>query len=112
MAGSFIFYQSFQEAISLLPPEDRLEAYEAIMNYGLYGEEDEPTSPIAKVILLMAKPQIDANSKRRDGGRSGGRPAKKPMVSQNDENEKPMVSEKTENPLLALFKNVGLPTKL
>ena len=97
MSESFVFYQSFREAIRMLPPEERLEVFEAITDYGLYGECEEPDSPVAKAILTMAIPQMDANSKRRDGAKQGGRPSKKPMVSEKSEKEKPMVSEKTKN---------------
>lgn len=97
MADSFIFYKSFQEAIKCLAPDDRLQVYEAIADYGLYGEYDEPSSGVVKAILMMAIPQMDANAKRRDAGKSGGRPKKKPEVSEDEESEKPMVSENEEN---------------
>lgn len=102
MADSFIFYKSFQEAIKCLESDDRLQVYEAIADYGLYGEYKEPTSGVAKAILMMAIPQMDANAKRRDAGKSGGRPKKKPMVSEDEESEKPMVlkSEEKKKPMV------------
>ena len=96
MSESFVFYQSFREATRHLPETDRLEALESIIDYALYGECEKPNSPVALSILTMAIPQIDANNKKRNGGKAGGRPSKKPMVSQNDGNEKPMVFENTE----------------
>lgn len=77
----FVFYKSFMDAIELIPTtEAKLEAYQAICNYGLHGEEMDllPGSP-ATYILMMAKAQINANNKRFLDGSKGGRP-KKPVV--------------------------------
>lgn len=102
----FIFYESFAEAINLLPAQDQLEAYKAIIAYGLYGDLPEFDSNAAQAIFVMAKPQMDANKKRRAGGASGGRPKKE---TYGYENEKPMVSEtetygfETEKPMVSGF---------
>lgn len=98
MNDSFVFYKSFYEAASGLDPEDRLAFYGAIAEYAIYGNEPDIESPVARAMFLMAKPQIDANEKRRENGKRGGRPSKeKPVVSENAENEKPMVSENDES---------------
>ncbi len=73
---SFIFYQSFYEAIVELPREVQGEVLTAIVEYGLYGETTEPLKPIAKAMMLLIKPQIDANQKRYENGCKGGRPRK------------------------------------
>lgn len=96
---SFIFYESFYEAIKLLPKEEKADAYEAIAEYSLTGAEPTNLQGMAKVIFTMARPQIDANNKRRLNGAMGGRPKKetdgfeseKPMVFENEETEKPLV---------------------
>lgn len=88
----FVFYSSFMEAISLLRPEEQLEAYKGICEYGLYGDLPEFDSNAAQAIFIMAKPQIDANNKRRTDGSKGGRPKK----TSGFETEKPVVIE-TEN---------------
>lgn len=98
---SFIFYESFYEAIKLLPKEEKADAYEAIAEYSLSGVEPINLQGMAKVVFTMAKPQIDANIKRRLNGLMGGRPKKendgfgglKPMVSENKGTQKPLVSE-------------------
>lgn len=109
MADSMIFYDSFFKAAQRLNDEDRLAVYDAILCYGITGEFPD-VDGIAGAIFDMAKPQIDANSRRREDGQKGGRPRKeekpmvfekpekeKPMVFENDETEKPMVSENDEN---------------
>ena len=76
----FVFYRSFRDAIETLPDGQKLEAYQAIINYGIDGTE--PAEPgIIQAIFMMAKPQIDANAKRKADGMKGGRPRKeKPLV--------------------------------
>lgn len=73
MTDSFVFYDSFADAIDLLPDAEQLEAYRAIVRYALRGEEPQISSA-AMVVFVMAKPQIDANQKRRTDGRKGGAP--------------------------------------
>lgn len=110
---SFIFYESYYEAIKLLPKEEKADAYEAIAEYSLTGIEPANLQSMAKVIFTMAKPQIDANNKRRLNGSSGGRPKKetdgyqeeKPMVIENEKNKKPLVLEKDETKKPLVMKN-------
>lgn len=84
-----IFYSSFHKAIKELPPDEYKECMEAILCYGLDGEEPE-LQGIARVIYTLIKPQIDANNKRAANGSKGGRP---PKETNGSEKEKPMVSE-------------------
>jgi len=74
MRDSIIFYRSFYEAIKMLPRDVQGEIYTAIMEYGLYGSETEQLKPIARSIFSLIKPQLDANNKRYENGRKGGRP--------------------------------------
>lgn len=73
MRDSIVFYRSFFEAISELPDEDQLAAYQAVVGYAMNGIEPE-VSGTAKAIFLMAKPQIDANNQRYANGKKGGAP--------------------------------------
>lgn len=73
MRDSVVFYRSFLEAINELEPEDQVKAFRAILEYGLNGEEPECKGP-AKSVFIMARPQIDANTKKYENGRRGGRP--------------------------------------
>ena len=58
----------------MLPRDVQGEIYTAIMEYGLYGSETEQLKPIARSIFSLIKPQLDANNKRYENGRKGGRP--------------------------------------
>lgn len=91
----FVMYRSWWEAIRNLPREIQGEVLTAIVEYGLYGETTESLKPIAKAMLAMAKPQIDANQKRYENGIKGGeygvlggRP-KKPQENPKETPEKP-----------------------
>ncbi len=100
---SFIFYRSFFDSVQPLKPRDQLAAMNAICAYALYGTEPE-LSGMALSIFTLAKPNLDANRKRRKNGASGGRPKKKtngfeeqkPSIAttgeESTQKEKPMVS--------------------
>ena len=93
---SFVFYRSFYKAIKNLDDMTLAETVKAICAYALDGEETE-LEGISEIILDMAKPQIDANTKRREDGKKGGRPKKETIGFQEKnhrlENEKPNVNE-------------------
>lgn len=91
MREAFVFYASFYEAIKDLDAEEYKQTVNALCEYALNDNELE-TSGIAKLIITMAKPQIDANNKRYENGKKGGRPRK------NDK-EKTMVKNKKTNGL-------------
>ena len=108
---SFIFYNSFYQAISELPESDRLAVYDAIAQYSLTGEMPE-LSGVGKAIMTLIRPQIDANKRRYENGRKGaehgkkgGRPRKNnagqnPEETPKEENENPEITPKKpqENP--------------
>ena len=106
---SMVFYSSFAEAIKLMPKEQQLEALWAIIDYGLDDTApDQNANAMAKVIFQMAKPQIDANVKRKANGMMGGRPK-----NNGCEDEEPMVIEsenhrlETEKPNVNVNDNVN-----
>ncbi len=71
-----IFYRSFYESIRELPPENAVNVYNAVFQYGFYGEQNK-LSGIEKAIFTIIKPQLDANQRKYESGKKGGRPAKK-----------------------------------
>ena len=115
MSNSFVFYESFHQAIRLLPERERLQAYEAVCNYALFGEEPEEMLPGTEVAFILIKPQIDANNQRRSNGGLGGRPRKEKPLDDNKKTDgykkkKPMVSE-TKNHRLSETKTNGGQTQ-
>ena len=96
MRDSLIFYSSFAKAIKRLPDAEQLKALWAIIDYGLEDMEPEDDGGTYMAIFDMAKPQIDANIKRKADGAKGGRPAKQTYTEENSgkEDEKPVVKKK------------------
>lgn len=90
MRDSFIFYRSFFESMKDLPDEEKLKCFEALCEYALDGEDKE-TYGFSKMFMTLVRPQIDANNKKSDGGKSGGRPKK------DDEDKKNHRLSKKEN---------------
>lgn len=92
MRDSFVFYRSFYEAIAELPDADLASCFRAIADYAL--NDVEPDTPgIAKTVFRMAKPQIDANTKRYQNGTKGGRPSKEEKPNDNQNVTKPKPSK-------------------
>lgn len=96
MRDSLIFYSSFAKAIKRLSDAEQLKALWAIIDYGLEDTEPEDDGGTYMSIFDMAKPQIDANIKRKADGAKGGRPAKHINIEETSgyENEKPVVKKK------------------
>ena len=101
-----IFQKEWLTAISNLPAEQQLSAYNALLNYALNGIEPEPTDIIGTLIVGFAKPTIKkdnaemeeyAEIKNRDrvNGAKGGRPKKEKNPLSEEKN--PLFNSK--NPL-------------
>ena len=67
---SFVFYRSFEQAISLSELEDsqQLEIYRMISQYALDGIMPEGHG-ITMAIFTLIQPQIDANYRRYENGK-------------------------------------------
>lgn len=74
---SFIFYRSFYEAISCMPPEVQIEIYPAICEYALFGKSPKNLSEIAKGMFALIKPNIDVNTARYENGKKGAQYGKR-----------------------------------
>ena len=74
---SFIFYRSFFESISLIDNDsEKLAVFEAICEQGLNNKTPEGLqikTPIGLAVFNMAKPQLQANYKRYEDGKKGGK---------------------------------------
>ena len=86
--NSFVFYRSFCDVVNLIPDEAmRCRAYTAICEYGFYGVEPaEDEDVLVRMVFTQAKPQIDANNKRRESASAGGIAKKKKMDEQKKAN--------------------------
>lgn len=71
----FTFYESFAKAIGRIKSkEDKADAYDAIINYALYGiEPDLDMLPdVSAVAFELSKPNLDASRKKASSGKVGG----------------------------------------
>jgi len=81
---AFIFYRSFFESINELPEKNQMQLYKALIEFGLNGTEPD-LKGVNKSIFTLIRPQLEANNKRYEDGKKGGRPKeKKPVVIKND----------------------------
>jgi hypothetical protein len=98
--NSFVFYRSFYEALKTLPQDDKAKIYEAIIAYGLDGTPPSLEGYLASLFTLI-KPQIDANNKKFENGKSGGEHGKKggrpPKNNPTETPQKPL-NNPTETP--------------
>lgn len=73
MRDSFIFYRSFFESAKTLKTKDKLKFFESVCDYALNDIEPDLEGPALGMFNLL-KPQVDANNKRFENGKKGGRP--------------------------------------
>lgn len=85
MRNSIIFYRSFYDAIKELDPKIQAVVYNAIFEYSLNFNE-VALNGLPKTIFTLIKPQLDANNKRFDNGKKGG---KKPNQDVTEPEPKP-----------------------
>lgn len=94
MNDTYVFYRSFHEALAELDIKEYGKIMYAINEYALNQNEEKVNAltGILKSLWTLIKPQIDANLRRREYGKLGGRPAeKKPKVLENNTEKKPKV---------------------
>lgn len=73
MRDSFVFYRSFFESFSDLSKKDKLALFDALCNYALNDVEPDLTGAPSAMFKLL-KPQVDANNRKYENGKKGGRP--------------------------------------
>lgn len=100
MRDGFVFYRSFFESFSDLSKKDKLLLFDALCNYALNDIDPELTGTAAAIFKLL-KPQVDANNRRYENGKKGGRPKKnqeeterKPNDNQTETKTKPKEKDK------------------
>ena len=101
---SFVFYDSFRKAVKKKSDDKRLAFYEAIIDYALTGIEPDLDEELES-LFIMAKPQLDANTKRKKNGKKGGRPSKKDNENLPNNLEETIVSEEENYKKTSGFEN-------
>ena len=92
---SFIFYKSFYDSIKELAPKEQAQIYNAIFEYQFENKIID-LKGVCKSIFTLILPQLEANNKRYENGKRGGRPRQnqnetetKPKNNQNETKMKP-----------------------
>lgn len=79
---SILFYRTFYEVSKSLPEDEGNKFLRALLDYAFYGTEPELDGVSASFFMLI-KPQIDANNRKYENGKKGGRPKKTETESVN-----------------------------
>ncbi len=91
MGAGFTMLPSYYEALRPLPDEERLQMYDAVLDYAFTGKEPENLSPILNGYFILLRPNIDNSVKNYSAsvtnGRKGGRPRKKTQTEPNENPE-------------------------
>jgi hypothetical protein len=82
MRESFVFYKSFYQSIKELDTEYQVEIYNAIFEFEFNGKVPD-LSGVSKSIFTLIIPQLEANNKRYENGKKGGRPTTKAKPNNN-----------------------------
>lgn len=98
MRESMVFYKSFLASIRLLPKKHQLQFYNALFDYGFDGVVPDNLPGGAAALFNALKPQIDANNRKFENGKKGGRPKgnqkeTKPKPNNNQSITKPKPNE-------------------
>lgn len=73
--GQFTFYESFAMALRRIRRlNERCHAYDAIVNYALYGTEPEAEKlgDTAAVAFELIRPHLDSSRRKAEAGKKGG----------------------------------------
>jgi hypothetical protein len=102
-----VFYRSFYEALRDLDNDTKANVYDAIFDYGLNFELPELTG-ISKTVFTLIKPQLDANIRKFENGKQGGRPTSDEANDNlNETKEEPNQNQKQTKPKANVNANVN-----
>jgi len=85
MRNSFVFFKSFREACKRLPNKQRLAFYDAVCDFALYEEEPQTLTGAAELIFISIRQHIEANNRKFENGKKGGRPKKETTEETTEE---------------------------
>ena len=105
MRDSAIFYRSFYESIKELSKQNQIDIYSAIFEFSFNDKKIE-LKGLSKSIFTLIKPQLEANNKRFENGKKGGRKRTKKEPNPNQ-----TLTKKEPNPNQTLTKPEPKPNQ-
>ena len=90
MRKQFTFFESFASAINRIKSKSaRAEAYDAIVNYALYGKEPnlDKMADSAAITFDLIKPVLDKSKRRADAGSEGGKAKQTESKTEANDNQ-------------------------
>lgn len=94
-----LIYRSYVEAIRMLPKDEQLTLFDAILDYGFNGTDPKLSGASAGMWVLI-KPNVEANFIRYQNGKKGAEHGKKggrPKKSDNENENKKEIESENEN---------------
>lgn len=91
MRDTTVFYKSFVEAIETQSKEIQAEIYHLVFDYAFNGTEpnQEEYNSVSIAMFMLMRPQIDANNKKYENGKKGGRTKAEPNLNQTETKVEP-----------------------
>lgn len=74
MKDYFTFYRSYRKAIRRLSVEDRVEIYEAIIDYALDDIQPKFTNETTEMVFELISPTLIKSKILSENGKKGGAP--------------------------------------
>ena len=97
---SMVFYRSWLDAINIMKKNsDKLRFLQAIVEYGLNGENIPTNNDAIDLFMINVRAQIDANNKNYENGKKGGAPVGNKNAKNNRKTtgKQPKNNRKTNN---------------
>jgi hypothetical protein len=93
--NQFTFYRNYYEIIKYLSPKDKLQLYDAILEY-MFEDKEPELKKLLKGIWVNLKMPLDKNKTNINNGQKGGRPKteEKPKDNPNKTQIKPNTEPK------------------
>ena len=90
---AFTFYRNYYEIIRYLPPKDKLQLYDAILEY-MFEDKEPQLKQLLNGIWINIKRPLDNNKKNIINGKKGGKPKETKNKPKDNPNETQMEPNK------------------
>lgn len=93
----FTFFESYKDVAALMSDEERLAFYDALVGYGVCGEEPDDLEGAPLVAFTMARPSLDKSARRaRANAKNARQRARREPDSQTEPDDSEQEPEESE----------------